>query len=125
MASFMALLSFMTHLSSQLQDGQIGGNKTVTLKHSFLGRSGRHDDEETMTRHTNKEPGKGNDQPKEYEYFPVSDLIYDREANTLLHQFLLKESQWERTTFIKVGDQEYEVGVISVDTAPTIPHTQH
>ena len=76
-----------------------------------------------MTRHTNKEPGKGNDQPKEYEYFPVSDLIYDREANTALHQFLLKDSQWKRTTTIEVDGEKYEVGVISVDTAPTIPQT--
>ena len=72
-----------------------------------------------------KENEKKSTESKNFEYFPVSDLIYDRDANTQLHQFLLKNSQWERTTSIKVGDLEYEVGVISVDTAPTIPQTHH
>lgn len=60
--------------------------------------------------------------PEVFEYHPVSDIVYDEVANRSLHKFLLKESNWDRKTTVSAHGVEYEVGVISIDTAPRIPH---
>ncbi len=59
-----------------------------------------------------------------YDYFPVSVLVADPEANLTLHRFLLTSLDSAKTRPISVMGADYEVGVVSINPAPQIPPFQ-
>lgn len=56
-----------------------------------------------------------------FRYYPVSVLVRDPIANRKLHEYLLTGLKASNTPLISAEGEEYEVGVISLDPAPTIP----
>ena len=59
-----------------------------------------------------------------WDYFPVSVLVSNPEANLNLHKFLLKSLDSNKFDTISVMGTDYEVGVVSINPAPEIPPAQ-
>jgi hypothetical protein len=62
----------------------------------------------------------------QWDYFPVSNLVRDPDADVAFHTFLLKSADEKKDAKISVrgpdnGTDTYDVGIISVDIAPRIP----
>ncbi|OYW71527.1 MAG: hypothetical protein B7Z37_27540 [Verrucomicrobia bacterium 12-59-8] len=59
-----------------------------------------------------------------FQYYPVSVLVRDPQANLELHEYLLKGLNTAKFKSISANGITYEVGVINLDPAPTIPPNQ-